>query len=387
MTSPFIWGIASAPYQTEDSPTDPQHPEYFQTDWDLFEKAGRLREGRGQATYSWTEIERDLAAIESLNVSHYRFGVEWARIEPQPGVYNEAALQKYVELARRLKARGITPIVCLWHFSFPSWLTDLKNPDRHGWFHPLMESHWKPYVSRVLKAFGSEVTLWMPQNEPNAYALCGYLLGFFPPGRYGGFQSFRHFMRKAADFYIQAADLIHAASPQHKCISVQNIVYYKKSWLDVGGIFWQLGLDYNFLHLDLVHRHSDIIGFNYYFQLTAALIPGPRTNNPEGLKWALDEIHRRYKKTMWITENGMQEPGDEKRPQYLRDHIDVTLEARRRGLPIEAYFAWCLIDNFEWSQGYREKFGLFRMDPTTRQITPKGSARLYAEIVKEHPSV
>jgi beta-glucosidase len=375
------WGIASASYQTEEPVTDISDPSYFEVDWDLFYKAGRIRTPRGMATYSWSETARDIAAIKSLNVTHYRFGIEWARVEPRPGEFNEEALRAYVDLARRLKAEGITPVVCLWHFNFPSWLTDLKNPERHGWFHPDIDKYWSPYVRKVLAAFADEAIHWMPQNEPNAYAFVGYLLGWFPPGRRADFKNFNRFMESAAKYYNQAADLIHAQSPKHLCITVQNIIYWKKSWLDVDGFFWRQAMNYNFLHLDLVHRKSDIIGFNYYFKLSAFLIPGPRTTDPQGMRYALRELYRRYGKPLWITENGLQEKGDRRRARYILEHVNAALACRKAGVPLEAYFYWSLADNFEWCQGYREKFGLFSMDSRTRQLIAKPSAAFYAKLV------
>lgn len=378
----FAWGVASASYQTEDPIPNPQDPNYFEVEWDVFDRAGRLKENRGMATYSWSEMERDIAVIKSLNVTHYRFGIEWARIEPAPGRYNEEALNKYVWLARRLKEEGITPVVCLWHFNFPSWLTNIENADQHGWHHPLMEKHWTPYVRRVLDAFGEEVELWMPQNEPNAYPFVGFLIGWFPPGRRADFKGFNKFMWAGAHFYNQAADLIHQHSPKNKVITVQNIVHWEKSIFDVTGFFWRQAMDYNFLHLDLVHKKSDIIGFNYYFKLSAFAIPGPRTVKPEGMRAAIDELYRRYKKPLWITENGLQEKRDVKRRKYMQDHIDQVLKAKKEGLPVEGYFYWCLADNFEWCMGYREFYGLFRMDPKTRQLVPKESAGYFANLVK-----
>ncbi len=379
---PFAWGIASASYQSEDPIVDESDPNYFEVDWDLFYRAGKIKEPRGMATYSWSESKRDLDAIEGLGVSHYRFGLEWARIEPSPGRFNEEALRAYVELAREIKRRGITPVVCLWHFNFPSWLTDLANPGRHGWFHPSIREAWPRYVSKVLAAFGDEVIHWMPQNEPNAHAFVGYVVGWFPPGRTLSFKSFNRFMERAAECYNEAADLIHAANAKNLVISVQNIVFWKKSLFDVTGFYWRQAEAYNFLHLDLVHAKTDILGFNYYFKLSAFLIPGPRTTNPKGMACALETLYARYLKPLWVTENGMQEKGDRKRPKYIRDHVGEVLKTRARGIPVDGYFYWCLIDNFEWCQGYKEKFGLFSMDPATRALIPKGSAKVFADLVK-----
>jgi beta-glucosidase len=380
---PFIWGIASASYQTEDSPQSSSDPEYFEVEWDLFYQKGKIAQKRAEATHSWSKMDRDIEALELLGVNYYRFGIEWARVEPKPGQYNLAALDKYLEYAIELKNKGITPVVCLWHFNFPGWLTNLENPLQHGWFHPEFEQHWVAYTKLVLDKFKGHVIHWMPQNEPNAYAFVGHLLGMFPPGQRASFKNFNLSMEKAAYFYNLAADIIHETDPDNLCISVQNIIYWQKSVFDFNGFFWKQAQNYNFLHLDLIHKKTDIIGFNYYFKLNAFLIPGARTTNPEGMSYAIKALAERYLKPLWITENGYQEKGDSKRRQYLKDHIGEVLAARDEGLPVDAYFCWCLIDNFEWCMGYKEKFGLFRMNENL-SLSPKESAHLYRDIIADN---
>lgn len=116
-TGKFWWGTSTASYQNEDRAVTPGSPSYFKTDWDVFAEEGRIPARGEKATFSWTHFERDLRTLRQLGVNHYRFGIEWARVEPQRGVYNEAAIQQYVRMARKLKAAGIEPIVTLWHFT------------------------------------------------------------------------------------------------------------------------------------------------------------------------------------------------------------------------------------------------------------------------------
>jgi len=95
---------------------------YFKTDWDRFARGGRAPARGDDAVFSWSDFDKDLAALKYLGVSHFRFGVEWARIEPRRGEINTEALRRYAEMARHVRAAGIEPIVTLWHFTFPDWL-------------------------------------------------------------------------------------------------------------------------------------------------------------------------------------------------------------------------------------------------------------------------
>ena len=123
----FAWGISTASYQYEDPAVKPGDRDYFYSDWDILIEQGKAP-AKGNALYSWTHFDKDLEALKKIGVTHYRFSISWPRVEPQPGVYNDEAIRGYVEMARRLKAAGIEPVICLWHFTFPSWLYDKRKP-------------------------------------------------------------------------------------------------------------------------------------------------------------------------------------------------------------------------------------------------------------------
>ena len=133
----------------------PDSPNYFKTDWDLFAEAKRVPPKGDNAQFSWSHFDRDLEALKQIGVNHYRFSVEWARVEPEPGRYNEAAIRRYVEMARKLKAAGIEPVVTLWHFTFPSWMVTKGNAGRSRWLHPLYRERWPLYVEKITKAHGA----------------------------------------------------------------------------------------------------------------------------------------------------------------------------------------------------------------------------------------
>ena len=110
---------------------------------------------RRQCGFSWSNFDRDLEALKKIGVTHYRFSVEWARVEPEPGRYNEAAIRRYAEMARKLKAAGIEPVVTLWHFTFPSWLVTKGSAGKSRWLHPLYRERWPLYVERVTESHGA----------------------------------------------------------------------------------------------------------------------------------------------------------------------------------------------------------------------------------------
>jgi beta-glucosidase len=109
-TGKFWWGTSTASYQNEDRGVAPGSPYYFKTDWDIFAEEGRIPPRGDDATFSWTQFDRDLKILNKVGVNHYRFGIEWSRVEPKPGVCNEGASRQYVSMARRLTAAGIGPI-------------------------------------------------------------------------------------------------------------------------------------------------------------------------------------------------------------------------------------------------------------------------------------
>jgi beta-glucosidase len=383
---PFVWGISTAPYQTEDVAEATGAPTFFETDWDLFFKAGKLPEPKGNGTYSYSEVDRDLAAIKSLGVTHYRFGIEWARIEPVPGVYNDKALEHYVELVKKTKAMGLTPVVCLWHFTFPSWTTDLSHAELNGWLHPKTQERWQPYVEHVVRALAPYVEYYAPQNEPNAQALAAYVVGSFPPGSKYKFDLFDKQISAAARAFNQASVVIKRLKPKATVITIQNIIYWEKAPWDIFDFFWRKAEAYNFAHLDLVRDHADWIGFNYYYKLRASPFPNQRLEYPEGLEEMIHVLGDRFKKPVLITENGVADSGDEVRSRYLRTHIEAVLRAAGKGADVRGYFFWSLIDNFEWAYGYKEKFGLFSM-ADDRTLKPKPSVEVYKKFVRENRSL
>jgi len=374
---PFWWGVATSPYQVED-PGDGK----YATDWDLAFQRGQLKHARGQGAGSWSHMERDRQALVDLGVSHYRFGIEWARVEPEPGVYDDVALERYADHARALAAAGIEPVVCLWHFTFPDWATNLDDPHQTGWLHPQTTARWSAYVKRVAAALGPDVTLWAPQNEPNAQAMAAYFMGIWPPGVSGDLGLVGAHTQAAADRFVEAAVILRASVPDAQIITIQNIIAFEREAWDVPGLFVGVGDRYNHDHLDRVHESADLIGFNYYYRRAATPFPADEEIWPAGIRWAIEDLQTRYGKPLVVMENGLGTDNEALRQAYLRAHAHRVLTARDDGWDVRGYFLWSLVDNYEWAQGWDVRYGLYGVDPADQSLVPKESVALYRKIVQ-----
>ncbi len=383
----FWWGVATSAYQVEDFGTGDVGD--YQTDWDVHYQRGKLKHARGHGCWSYSQVERDLNALEALGVTHYRFSLEWARIEPKPGEYNDVALQHYVDLAKALNARGITPVLTIWHFTFPGWLYD-TDADRHCWLHPQAEERWKAFLEYAIPKLTPHVQTFAPLNEPNAYALA-CLVNQFPPGGGLSYRRYLKTMDTEVARFIDAAKVIRQHRSDARIISVQNIIDWQPAPLDLFDFWYDKGQEYNFYHLDQVAEHCNWIGFNYYFEESASPLAiqmqqrrdGDDVSDlgwkisPEGLERRITELYQRYRKPLVITENGLADGDDDQRARFLVEHIAAIRRAMAAGADVRGYFHWSLIDNYEWAHGYNMKFGLYKVDRETKALIPRASADVF----------
>lgn len=396
----FAWGISTASYQYEDPAVKPGDKAYFQTDWDILVSQKKAPE-KGNALYSWSDFDRDLAAIKKLGITHYRFSIEWARVEPQPGKYNEEAIRRYVEMARRLKAAGIEPVICLWHFTFPDWLYDHKNPAKSNWLHPLARERWNAYVEKIVRRTAPYTNFYAPQNEPNGQITTAYIVGQWPPAMSLAFGHYWQAIDASTGMFRDAATRIKAIKPTAKVMSVEALPWWERGPLDPGGLIYNTMIHGNVDHLDRIYDVCDILGVNYYYsQSTGPLsllsesyrhghnftMMGWRVD-PSGLYKEVSRVSRRYGKPVIITENGIATRKDPKREWYLENHLAAVGRLIKDGYDVRGYFHWSLADNYEWHYGYQATFGLATMDPATKDRVFKPSAKRFAEIIRQHPSV
>jgi beta-glucosidase len=394
-TGPFWWGVASSPFQNEDRAEKPGTPNYFETDWDLFAKAGRVPPRGDEAAFSWTHFDKDLEALKKIGVNHYRFGIEWARVEPQPGRYNEAAIRRYVEMAKKLKAAGIEPVVTLWHFTMPSWLVTPKKPGQSRWLHPLFRERWTAYVEKMSKALSPHVRVFVPQNEPNGDLALGYLSSVWPPGLFLDFGKYNAAMNQSVWAFREAAGIIKKNRKDSLILAVQALPYWVRTFWDPTQAYYNYMQRINLTHLDRTFDVCDLIGFNYYYteyaDFTALIALKLRKGNkysllgwviqPRSLYKQIRFVANRYKKPIVITENGIATSKDMKRVRYLFNHVLEVKEAMEDGADVRGYFVWTLVDNYEWHHGYKAPFGMSKVDPVTKTRLLRPSSLFYKGLI------
>lgn len=395
-TGNFAWGISTSSWQYEDRTVKPGGKLLFRTDWDILMEQGKAPPRGNTVVMSWSKFDKDVAALKKIGVTHYRFSLEWARIEPEPGQYNEAAIARYVEIARRLKAAGIEPVVCLWHFTFPDWLYDHDQPKKSNWLHPDADTRWQSYVKKVVPRLAPHVRYFAPQNEPNGQIATAYLNGLWPPAMTAALGTYAAAVRASARQFRQAAAIIKKTRPDAIVMSVQALPWWSNGLLDPTRACLNGMLRVNFDHLDRIWDVCDIIGFNYYYSQKAGPIAAMTAGSHRGknftmMGWDIDPaglykqirlVDRRYGKPMMITENGIATTDDKQRQLYLDEHIGAVQQARLDGHDVRGYFVWSLLDNYEWHGGYTDTFGLGKMNPDTFDRELKPSAYYYRDIIR-----
>ncbi len=397
----FLWGTATASHQIEG--------DNFYNDWWEFERQGKVKNGQvsGKACDSWNRYEEDFDLIEKLNNNAYRFSIEWSRIEPEEGRFDESALERYRSMLLSLRRRNIEPFVTLHHFTNPLWIAK-----RGGWLNPEIIDYYLRYVKRIVGEFKDLVNYWMTINEPNAYAFMAYLYGQFPPQGKSLIKMLR-VLNNMVKAHAKAYEIIHQMSPNAKVSIAYNVIYFEpknpNSFIDrklanfadriYNRVFIETLLTGKFSSPFIKEEISyakdtlDYLGINYYTRILMGLRMGsPEGENsdfgweiyPEGIYKVVKRFYDLTKKPIYITENGISDAKDEKRPKYLISHLIQLHKAIEEGVDVKGYFHWSLMDNFEWAEGFIQRFGLFETDFNTFERKWRESAKIYSEIAKNN---
>ncbi len=417
----FRWGCGTAAHQVEGGNTN--------NDWHAWEQGeGHIADGQksGLACDWWNHAEADLELAAAMGQNAHRLSVEWSRIEPSEGKWDDAALGRYRQMLRFMREQGIEPMVTLHHFTTPLWLAE-----RGGWENPAIIPLFERFATKVAESLGEFCDVWCSINEPLIYAVLGWLAGeprsemhhqlTFPPGKHDMDLMLKVvenlFLGHGAAYYA-----IHRIQPHARVGGVHNLTYYQplhpNSPLDafVVGQRERLmnlsGLEAT-LHGRIprllgsrrvreLANTSDFIGLNYYDRVVLTfdsgspgtlfskqVIPaGAEISDlhygevyPEGLYHLLKRLSR-YGKPIYITENGLPDADDDRRPAFLITHLRQVWKAVMQNMPVMGYYHWTLVDNFEWAEGWNLRFGLIEVNPETQERKLRRSGELYAEICK-----
>jgi beta-glucosidase len=420
----FAWGTATAAYQIEGAWNEDGKGESI---WDVFCRIpGVIEDGRSGevACDHYHRLDEDLDLLTALGARAYRFSVAWSRVLPNgTGRVNEPGLAFYDRLVDGLLARGIRPFVTLYHWDLPhvlqqrgGWVTD----DVAGWF--------GEYAQIVASRLGDRVHDWMTLNEPQVTAFAGHQWGIHPPGIRDAATAVKvsHHLLLA---HRAGAEAIRAASsgasvgialnlspadpatesPEDAAAAELADGFLNRWFLDP---LYGRGYPQDVVErygaiapppLDAYDGRLDFLGVNYYMrqvvtsssraQLGYDVLPpsGQLTEmgwevHPDGLRRILERVHRDYDPgAVYVTESGAafpDEPGgdDLDRVDYLRDHFSAAADALEAGVPLQGYFVWSLLDNFEWHNGFTKRFGLVYVDYETQRRTVKASGRFYRSV-------
>ena len=408
--SSFLWGTATASHQVEGGNAN--------NDWWNWEQSpGHIRDGTrsGLACDHYRRFREDFDLLADLHQNAHRLSLEWSRIEPRPGEFDPAAMRHYRDVLEYLRRRNVEPVVTLHHFSNPIWLAE-----RGGWENAEVVDRFGRYVAEVVSAFGDLVRYWVTINEPVIYAGMGYLAGAWPPGR-RSLPLFAAVVRHMLAAHARAARIIHEspirADAQVGVAHHLRVIDPYRRLMPGDHFVARLGeatfnravlssiVDgrYRFPfgrgHIPDGRESLDFIGLNYYSRVMATLDfrrvrsffgsffahpQHPMTSAgweiyPEGLYRALKFLGQ-YERPILITENGVADERDELRPAYVVSHLAEVHRAITHGVPVEGYFHWSSLDNFEWAEGQSLRFGLIHVDYDTFKRTVKPSGELYAKI-------
>ena len=432
----FLWGAATSAYQIEGSPlADGAGPSI----WQRFVHSPGLTTTGDTGDVACDHYRRyltDVKLMADLGLNAYRFSIAWARVLPLGrGRVNTAGLDFYQRLVDALLEQGIQPLVTLYHWDLPAALDDLG-----GWLNPDVASWFADYAQLIYRTLADRVGMWVTLNEPWVITDGGYLHGTLAPGHRSLFEPpiASHNLLRAHGAAVQAfrangkgqiglvvnLEPKYPASerPEDLAATERADAYMNRQYLDpvflgsypaempeLFGSAWPSAANGD---LKLIRQPIDFLGINYYtrcltrhdpsaapFQVSGMRVAEhPHTETgwevfPPALTRALLWVKQRYGNLpLYITENGAAfydppkpldgQVDDPLRVHYYREHLRAAHQALAEGVDLRGYFAWSLLDNFEWSLGYAKRFGLYHVDYETQQRTPKASARFYADVIR-----
>ena len=432
----FIWGTATAAYQIEGAAaTDGRAPSI----WDTFSKTpGKVKNGDtgDVACDHYHRYTADLELMKNLGFGAYRFSISWSRVIPNGrGPVNAAGLAFYDRLLDAMLERGIQPFATLYHWDLPQTLEDAG-----GWLARDTAMAFAEYADVMTRALGDRLKNWATLNEPWCSAFLGYGIGIHAPGKTdfaASLQAGHHLLlahglampiirenvpQAHAGIVLNPAPVYPASPSSADVAAAQRADGFQNRWYfdpifnrgypaDTLKAYGDFAPVVEPGDMEIIAAPIDFIGVNYYSRNVVADAPVsanpapeallgyrnvrlddvPRTFfdwevYPQGLTDLLKRVQRDYNPaSILITENGASyldqvidgSIDDPERTAYFQSHLAASLEALRKGVKLDGYFAWSFLDNFEWAEGYQKRFGLTHVDFATQARTVKSSGQWF----------
>lgn len=395
----FLWGSATSAFQVEGNNTH--------SDWWAWEQKTQPKEKQsGEACDHYNRYEQDFELLKQLDHNAHRLSLEWSRIEPEEGVFNEAEIEHYKAVLKSLKGKNIKVMLTLHHFSNPLWLAK-----KGGWESFKTPYYFERYIKKIVPELKNYVDLWATINEPGVLMWGGYLAGVWPPNK-------KNFLKgllvlwNLARAHKKAYKAIHNLVPGAQVGLVHHLisfnVFHQHSILEnIVKIILDISTNH-FIYMLTGKKTHDFLGLNYYINQFISFNGNAKLPKiidmsashkdvsdmgwevyPEGMFEVLMDFSD-FHKPIYITENGIATLNDDRRVRFLLAYLKEIYHAIQMGADIKGYFHWSFLDNYEWlnslntAEGYEPKFGLVEVDFTTQKRAPKPSAFVYQDIIKHN---
>lgn len=444
----FLWGAAFSAHQTEGKFEGGENGDWYAFEHPIL-RPSPIDNGdtADLAVDHWNRYEEDYKNAKALGLNTLRTSIAWEKVNPQKGVFNSRAIEHYRVMFAKMRDMGLRPMICLSHFTHPKWFNQ-----EGGWTNPNSPKYFLDYAKYVVDQLGEFTDLWITFNEPMILVQMGYIKGEIPPQKMGlnsGFEAAFNTARahRMVAAYIHSVQGVPVIKPgDGQAIRGVGLAYSFQYFLPadpsraedrqarevlmtLSNWAWLRGAETGHMEFRLIVPGKadqiwsrdlppedlppnpgpvfDWLGVNYYqmyqTRYSSGMVPFewitpkglPLSDNgwaiyPEGLEAIIREVNSRFSYPLIVTENGVADAVDSRRPQHIRDHLKfldkavLGTAAGQAPIDIRGFYEWSLMDNFEWLHGYRYNFGLFKVDfGNNLARSARGSAAVYTEELRK----
>lgn len=344
----------------------------------------------GKACNHYNQYEQDFDIAKELGHNAHRFSIEWSRIEPEEGKFDEKEIEHYRKVIQSLKNRNIEPFITLWHWTEPVWFQEFG-----GWTNKKSQKYFLRFVEKIVSELKNDVKFWIVVNEPNVGLGFGHFLGSQPPAKKGPINFLSAYFNLLA-VYKKAYLEIHKIDNSAKVGFAHSFAPYESDIIwPIGRLVVFIGEYFSKYFVRSTVNYLDFIGCNYYLKhmisFKREIVSMDEVNDlgwkiyPEGIYETLIQA-KKYNLPIYITENGLADADDFKRKKFIKEHLKFIYKAISEGVDVRGYFHWSLLDNFEFpeTRGFWPRFGLVEVDYKTQERKIRPSAREYAKICKNN---